>query len=91
MDKETREFLLEFKADITTRLDKMDSRLDKMDSRLDKLEKDVEELKQGQKEIKSTQQTILKFVGNADREFVKVEENTKYINKLKNIINVDFK
>ncbi|WP_461205397.1 hypothetical protein [Clostridium sp. DL1XJH146] len=66
---------------INQRLDKIDQRLDKFDQRLDK----VEEI---QKEIKVTQDTILNFITQADTEFMKLEEKTKDIDKIKKIINI---
>lgn len=70
------------------RLDKMDKRLDKIDERLDRVDSRLDNLEKVQKEIKNTQTTIVRFITEADGEFVKLEEKTKDIDKIKKVINI---
>ncbi|NMM61462.1 hypothetical protein HBE96_01840 [Clostridium sp. P21] len=73
---------------IDEHLDKMDKRSDKMDERLDKMDKQLDNLERVQNEIKTTQTTIVRFITEADSEFVKLEEKTRDIDKLKKVINI---
>jgi hypothetical protein len=61
----------------------------KLDEKLQPIMKDISDLKKGQEEIKSVQQTILRFVTQADTEFIKLEEKTKDIDKIKKVININ--
>jgi DNA anti-recombination protein RmuC len=73
---------------IYQRLDKMDERLDKMNKRLDKMDERLDNLEKTQNEIQTTQTTIVRFITEADSEFVKLEEKTKDIDKIKKVINI---
>jgi hypothetical protein len=61
----------------------------KLDEKLQPIIKDICDLKKGQEEIKSVQQSILRFVTQADTEFMKLEEKTKDIDKIKKVININ--
>lgn len=70
------------------RLDKIDERLDRIDERLDRVDRRLDNLEKVQKEMKNTQTTIVRFITEADGEFVKLEEKTKDIDKIKKVINI---
>lgn len=73
---------------IYERLDKMDERLDVIDQRLDRVDSRLDNLEKVQEGIKNTQTTIVRFITEADGEFVKLEEKTKDIDKIKKVINI---
>jgi DNA repair ATPase RecN len=73
---------------VDSRLDRMDGRLDKIDQRLDRVDSRLDNLEKVQEEIKNTQTTIVRFITEADGEFVKLEEKTKDIDKIKKVINI---
>lgn len=59
----------------------LDKKLDPINKRLDKIDVRLSNLEDNQK-------TILKFVTEADSEFMKLEEKTKDMEKIKRVINV---
>lgn len=59
-----------------------------LDKKLEPINKRLDNIEKNQQEIKETQKTILKFVTEADSEFMKLEETTKDVQKLKKLINI---
>lgn len=77
------------------RLDKMDAKISGMnakivgmDAKVVEMDAKLVEIQATQKEMKLTQETIMKFITQADSEFMKLEEKTRDIEKIKRVINI---
>ena len=101
MDNETKDMftLILSKLDgMDKRLDSMDQRLDGMDKRFDGIDKRLDGMDKkidnnhrevmGKLKVLEDNQTAVKnYIINADDTFKKVEEDHKFIEKLKNVVN----
>jgi septal ring factor EnvC (AmiA/AmiB activator) len=70
------------------RLDKMDAKISGMNAKIVGMDAKLVEIQATQKEMKLTQETIMKFITQADSEFMKLEEKTRDIEKIKRVINI---
>lgn len=67
--------------------EKLNEKLEPVKQEIISIKSDIFEIKSRISSIESTQKTILKFVEEADKEFLKVEETYKFMNSLKKAIN----
>ncbi|QXM06662.1 hypothetical protein [Crassaminicella indica] len=67
----------------------LDRKLQPINDRLNKIDEKLENLEKTQRGIETTQKSILNFITEADTEFMKLEEKTKDIDKIKKVININ--
>ncbi|WP_129600931.1 hypothetical protein [Anaerophilus nitritogenes] len=67
----------------------LDKKLQPMNDRLNVIDQKLENLEKIQNQIETTQKSILNFITEADTEFMKLEEKTKDIDKIKKVININ--